>query len=70
MAKLSQDIQNSAYYGDVFKNIKEYILTSLGYPVIKVELTEEMLNSAILAATNLFYDYEATYTKLVMINID
>jgi hypothetical protein len=70
MAKLSQDIQSPAYYGDVFKNIKEYILTSLGYPVIKVELTEEMLNNAILAAANLFYDYEATYTKLVMLTIN
>lgn len=70
MAKISQDIQSPEYYGAAFKNIKEYILTSLGYPVIKVELTEEMLNNAILEAARLFYDYEATYTKLVMLTID
>lgn len=70
MAKISQDIQDPQYYGNDFKNIKNYILTSLGYPIIKVELTEEMLNNAIISAIHLFYEYEATSMKMTMLTID
>ena len=70
MAKISQDIQDAQYYGPAFKNIKNYILSSLGYPIIKVELTEEMLNNSIIAAIQLFYEYEATSLKMTMLTID
>lgn len=51
---ISQNV-NSTIYQNRFENIKNYILYNLGYPVIRVELTEQHLLLSIIEAVGLFY---------------
>ena len=47
------------YWTDNWKNLRDYILLSLGYPIIRVELTEMHLNIAIRNALTCWLNYEA-----------
>ncbi|HPB48302.1 MAG TPA: hypothetical protein PLX16_06795 [Exilispira sp.] len=56
-------------YKSGFSNIKNYILYNLGYPVVRVELTEEQIITCIIDALTLFTKYcgEIEY-KLITVN--
>ena len=56
-------------YKSGFSNIKNYILYNLGYPVVRVELTEEQIITCIIDSLTLFTKYcgEIEY-KLITVN--
>ncbi len=56
---LNQNV-NDEVWRNSYINVKNYILYNLGYPVIRVELTEEHLISAIIEAVSLWSKYSAT----------
>jgi hypothetical protein len=51
---ISQNVKFKIYQNR-FENIKNYILYNLGYPVIRVELTEQHFLLSIIEAVGLFY---------------
>ena len=56
MASYSQDSGDSSYK-TTFENMRMSILESLGYPLVKVELTETQLNRSIIEAAQEFSRY-------------
>lgn len=56
---LNQNV-NDEVWRNSYINVKNYILYNLGYPVIRVELTEEHLISSIIEAISLWSKYSAT----------
>lgn len=68
--QLSLNPQNPSY-STAFENIKNYILHSLGYPLVRVELTEEHIHLAIIDAIQLYFDYAAMdYAITIVIPVD
>lgn len=53
---INQDINN---YINRFNNLRSWILYNLGYPLIRVELTQEHLTMAILDAITVYHKYMA-----------
>jgi len=51
--------QNTADYENRFATVREYVLFNLGYPVVRVELTEKHLTIAIIDAITKYYDRAA-----------
>jgi len=58
MSYIAQNVNSTTYQGR-FENIKNYILLNLGYPVIRVELTEQHLLLSIIEAVGVFYKHAA-----------
>jgi len=58
MAEFKSDVRDPQYER-YFKNIRDRILFKLGYPVIRVELVTEQLNTCILEAVKKYYEYAA-----------
>ena len=58
MPEFKSDIRDPQYER-YFKNIRDRILFKLGYPVIRVELVAEQLNTCILEAVKKYYEYAA-----------
>ena len=57
-------------YNDRFSNIKDFVLYSLGWPVIKVELTPEALNIAIMDAVTKYYDRAAMPLAMRLVTVE
>lgn len=53
---INQDVNDSSYENK-YVVLKNYILYNLGYPLIRVELTEEHLLTAIIDAITLYHRY-------------
>lgn len=51
------------------KQLKEWILTSLGWPTLTVELTDSQLNTAIANAIRLFSKYHYEPPRYLMLNL-
>lgn len=49
--------------------LKEWILTSLGWPTLTVELTDSQLNTAIANAMRIFSKYHYEQPKYLMLNL-
>jgi hypothetical protein len=60
--------QSLADYNNRFKDLKDYILYSLGWPVVRVELVPEHLNLAIMDAVTLYYDKAANDVDCVIVS--
>lgn len=65
MSYISQSIGD---YANRFNNVRDYILYNLGYPVVRVELTQEHLSMAIIDAVTRYYDRAAM--DLTCLNVD
>ena len=50
---------NDIQYENRFQNIKDYILLSFGYPLVRIELTNEHIKMAIIEAVTLYYQNAA-----------
>lgn len=55
---VNQDIGDE-YYNNKYRVLKNYILYNLGYPLIRIELTEEHLLTAIIDAVTMYNRYAA-----------
>jgi hypothetical protein len=56
MAYIDQDASSSTYTNH-YVNLKNYILLNLGHPLVRVELTEEMIRTAIIDALTMYHRY-------------
>ena len=56
---LPLDIKNSVYWNNNWNELRDYILYSLGYPIIRIELTQTHLNLAIRNAVSAYLAWEA-----------
>lgn len=65
---IEQDV-NAAVYDSAFDNLKKYILYSMGYPVIRIELTTEHLVTAIVDAIQIFYNYYAVDVGMEVVSV-
>jgi len=55
--------------GNELTNLKSYVLRQLGWPLIRVEITEEQLTDAILDAIQLYHEYAAMEYELRVIPV-
>lgn len=55
---INQDINDSNYVNK-YTNLKNYILTNLGYPLVRIELTDQHLLTAIIDAVTKYHRYAA-----------
>jgi len=53
---INQDVYDNAYENK-YVNLKNYILLNLGHPLVRVELTEEMILTAIIDALSMYHRY-------------
>jgi len=53
---INQDV-NDSIYENRYSALKNYILLNLGYPLVRVELTEEHLLTAIIDAVSMYHRY-------------
>jgi len=67
MSYISQTISD---YKDRFQDLRNYILYSLGYPVVRVELTDEFLSIAIIDAVTRYYSRAAHDVNFVVVDVD
>lgn len=66
---VDQDVHNPKY-GKAFQGLKNYILYNLGWPLIKIELTDEHLTVCCIEAVQKFYHYDAHDYGLEVVNVD
>jgi len=66
MSYISQSV---ADYKDRFQTIKDYILMSLGYPVVRVEVTDDILAMAIMDAITRYYDRAAHDLNIEIVTV-
>lgn len=62
--------KDSYWQSPNWNDLREYILMSLGWPIIKVELTEEQLNSAIHSALIKYHDYSPLELNVTVATIN
>ena len=67
MSYVPLNTDNTAYAGTKFGATKEYVLMSLGWPLVRVELTEKHIITAIIDALQLWHRYAATNTYVTRI---
>lgn len=68
MAYINQDV-NADEYTNHYVNLKNYILLNLGYPLIRVELTEEHIRAAIIDALTMYHRYATVDYKFIHVTI-
>ena len=51
------------------KQLKDWILTKLGYPLLTVELTDSQINSCIADGISLYSKYAYTPEKYLIVNL-
>ncbi len=66
---LPLDVKDN-YWTSNFRNLRDYILLSLGYPIIRVELTEMHLNLAIRNSLVTWLNYESLDLYTLYTNYD
>lgn len=69
MSYINQDILDGSYKNS-YNNIKNHILYSLGYPLVRIELTEEHLILAIVEAISHQYDNAADDKDLRIVPVE
>ena len=67
MSYISQHIDD---YNDRFADTREYILYSLGWPVVEVHLTNEHLSMAIMDAVSKYYDRAASDLTITVADVE
>lgn len=54
---------------DTLQKVKDYILVTLGHPLVTIELTDEQLNACIAAAIRIFTRYEFHDESYLQVNL-
>jgi len=64
---INPNVEAPQYQGDGYGNLKNYILMNLGYPIVRVELTEKQIIQCIIDALTLYTKYcgEIEYKMIV-----
>lgn len=65
---INQDV-NGSEYTNHYTNLKNYVLYSLGYPLVRVELTEEHIRTAIIDALTMYHRYATVDYSFLHISI-
>lgn len=68
MSYIDQDV-NSAVYTNHYVNLKNYILHNLGYPLVRVELTEEHIRTAIIDSLTMYHRYATVDYRFIPVHI-
>lgn len=66
---MSYVTQTVSEYANRYANLKDRILLSLGYPVVRVELTDQHIQLAILDAITRYYDRAGHDLKMVVVSV-
>ncbi len=65
---INQDA-NDSFYDNKYTVLKNYILLNLGYPLVRVELTEQHLLTAIIDALTMYHRYATVDYNMVSVNV-